>query len=141
MSPMKPETLKLVNWVKDWLIEKGYQIQPRIPWKHDAPTVVYGLDKSERPIFAVLAHLITLEQMVHRLGKLMRTNPRPANVCVVLPRNAPHEIEVELKGRFTYGIHVVEGPDYPYPSKYFENEVWGSTFSISLCKRGSKTKE
>ena len=118
MSPMKPETQEFLDWVKDWFTKKGYQIQPRTPWKHDAPTVVYGLDESGRPVFAVLAHLITLHQMVQRLGKLMTVQPRPAAVYIFLPRNAPHEIEVELRGKSTYGIDVVEGPNFPYDPKY-----------------------
>ncbi len=141
MSPMKPETLKLVNWVKHWLTKKGYQIQPRTPWKHDTPTIVYALDDNRQPVFGVLGHLVTLNDLVQRLSRLMTVEPRPIAVYIFLPRNAPHEIEVELKGKSTYGIHVIEGPDFPYDLKHYDNEPWESAFSVSLSKRDSEGKE
>lgn len=143
-TTLKPETAKLLAWARNWLTEKGYEVQESLPWKSwrwNTPTILYALNDDGKGVFGLLCHLISVRDLVKRFGQFMNTTPRPVVIFLFVPANSPHEVHGELKGFFSYDVQVVEAPDYPYDRKHYEGKMWGSSFSISLSKRGSEPKE
>ena len=108
----RPETLEFLAWCQNWLTEKGYEVQEKLPWKSwrwRCPTIIYALGNGGQPAFGLLAHLVNMNDLVLRMGKFMATTPRPRCIFIFVPRNSPHEVHGELKGSFSYEIEIVEG--------------------------------